>query len=588
MGIEYADFYKAGFPARYGGKLSSVIDVKTREPNKDSLFLNAEIGVISAKALLEAPIVKNKTAMFLSARTTWIDKAYDLVTLFGSSHDNLGFYDTHIKIDHALNDSSNLTLNLYSDKDYWNIVYSENDELTTEWKNKFASLNYNSQLPHDFFLNVSGGISGYQMKMEENDESGDSTSIQTSVLKSSLCDLYAKMFITKAANNNIAYTGGIDFCHHNVLPIYSQETYYDTTYLGGVDAEQYNELAIYGFGVYSPLKNVTTQYGLRCSYAFGESENAFSIEPRLNAKYSLNEINSLKASVAKSSQTLHLLRNIGLGMPIDVYVPFSSEFKPETAWHYALSYSTKRKIRGQSFMITLEGYYKQMSDIISYKIGYSSDSFFGTNTVLPEDVMTNGRGYSYGAELTIEKPLGKINGWLAYTCSKTMEQFDDLNGGDWFYAKQHRPNNLSIVLNYDLNRKHRFSINFKYMTGERVTLPTYIYNRAIYDFMNDNVSARDYYMPFYAQSSLNAYKMRDFHKLDVAYSYRFKKKKWNGEWSFSIYNIYNRKNAFYYYLDYERDISAEDDENWYNATPRLKMVSMLPIIPSASLKIMFK
>jgi hypothetical protein len=590
LSLANVDFYKTSFPAQYGGKISSVVDVETKAPNKDSLVLNAELSLISGKVFLDVPLIKNKTGISLSARSTWIDKGLDLI-VNDNSVSNLGFSDFQAKIDHKINSTSEIVINLYRDKDYWRFGDIDNST-NVEWKNRFGSLQYHNNLSDDVHLNVFAGASNYLFKVGVYEAKSGYEQVLKDELTSSLTDYNIKAILEKKESDRNLFQFGLQLNKYNVSPLNFSLFEVDTTYTSGIVDKGYFEFSTFFSGKYSLSKKIDVQTGLRFNSAFIDQNSDFSLEPRLNSSYKINNTNILKASVSKSWQPMHVLTTMGSGLSLNIHWPFSEQFKPETSWQYTLAYSNKRYIEGQPVVFTVGGYYKTMKNIINYKPGYDAVSLVYYRDKNPEDYITQGRGVSYGMELSLEAPIGRLNGWLSYTLSNTLSQFDEINNGEVYFAKNHRPHNFSLVLNYELNKKNRISTNFQYMTGSRVTLPEYIYFGTDYDFMNENITkvANDDVL-FVSNGVINQYKMPDFHKLDVSYTHKFEKKRFKGEWSFSIYNVYNRKNAYYYFSaindEVVRNSDGEIEYRTGNLIPQIKTVSMMPIIPSVSIRIEF-
>jgi hypothetical protein len=561
--VEEVNFYKGNFPVNYGGKLSSVIDIKTKDPLQDTFNVKAEISTLSLKVTTEAPLIKNKTSILLSARATHFDKFMKLFDI----NPVAGFYEVFGKISHKINNYNKLTADVYFDNDYYkqNNSSSEtfsNDELT--WKNQFANATYTHNFKTNGTFLATAGWTRYKMLIHEKSEKQDSTLNYTKNFNSYVNDKYLKFIFRKETGKQLNLILGADYIFHNVLPASVHNTYYDTIYTNTLIASSnYNDIGIYGANTFSPLNGLKIQTGIRFNYIKNTSTHWYSFDPRINIQYLFKNDNSIKLSYTKVSQTIHLLRNAGLGMPIDIHIPFSDDYKPEYANQYSVATNIKKKINDKIYYLTIEGYYKQMENIISYLPGASSRNFT-TITSIPKDIdeiITQGKGKSYGLEFLLEKPYGKFNGSIAYTLSKTTHQFDDLNNGKEFFAQHHRPHNLAIVASYKFNKKHSVSANFNFTSGARMTLPTYIYNSYYFAIAGNNTFTEPIENTlFYSQSELNAYKMRDYHVLNISYLYKFEKKKWNGEFEFSIYNIYNRKNPYYYYLDYKYDF-VDNDEN---------------------------
>ncbi|MFO7853039.1 MAG: TonB-dependent receptor [Bacteroidota bacterium] len=593
LGIEEVNFYKAAFPARFGGKLSSVIDIKTINPAMDSLHLEADISTISAKMLADIPIAKNKSGIIISGRMTYLDKLY---SLFANRYNykNTGLYDLHFKAQHRANSNNIFTLSIYSDQDNFSDIHKpkelkeEYSEYKQMWKNRFGKISYDHLTENRANINIYVNAVNYQMEFMNENVFMDSTYNYSDLYRSSITDISGGIRYINRKDNINTFIAGIEAKHHFLVPSKLEYSYSspDSVFSTSNVAPSYmTELNSYLARDFIMSDRLRLSTGLRFSFFHTKNSNYTSLEPRIGLQYLTGESASLKGSWARTSQSLHMLTNPGLGMPMDIYIPFSKHHKPATADQLAMAYNTHINISDKEFYITLEAYYKKMYNILAYRAGYSSHNLTShkSQPVNLDNIITSGEGESFGIECIIEKPYGSLNGWLSYSLSRTTHFFEELNGGIPFPAKHHRPHNLSLVMNYNFNKKNRISANFTFLSGERVTLPEYIYNMASFDFSNGNVTPYWLMHPAYSNSNINAYKMKDFHRLNISYTRRFEKKKWSGELEFSIYNVYNRRNSYYYYLD-ATIVSPTNNA----VIPTLKSVSLFPMIPAVSLKIDLK
>lgn len=590
--IEEADFYKAAFPARYGGKLSSVIDVKTYDPAMDSLRLKADISTISAKMMADIPLVRNKSGIIVSGRATYIDKLYSLIKN-RYNYNNTGFYDLYIKARHRSDSNNIFGLSLYTDRDYFSDIHKpdgfreEYSEYKQLWKNSFGRISIEHITTDRAYINSYAGVSNYRMDFRNKNVFMDPAQDYSDYYKSSITDLSAGISYVKGKDSTNTFTAGLEAKYHFLVPseLEYSYSYDDSSYTSSnIDPLNITEVTGHLSRNFILTQKLRLSTGFRLGFFRAKESSFFSPEPRLSLQYLTGESSSFKVSWARTSQALHMLTNPGLGLPMDIYIPFSSSHKPASADQSAFAYNTDLVLFGKTFYLTFEAYYKKMHNILAYKPGYSSHNLTShrTRTVSLNDIVTPGTGESFGSEFIIEKPGGKLNGRLSYSLSKTTHFFDELNEGVPFPAKHHRPHNLSLVLNYNFNKKNRISVNFTYLSGERVTLPEYIYNMASFNYIGADVSPYWLLYPAYSNSDINEYKMKDFHRLNISYTHRFKRKNWSGALEFSIYNVYNRKNSYYSYLD-ARIVSPVNNA----VIPQLKSVSLFPVIPAISLKIDF-
>lgn len=594
--IQEVDFYKGSFPVDFGGKLSSVIDIKTRDPLNDTLGVEAELSTLSGKLTFASPIVKNKAAILLSARATYYDK---IIRPFVSDDEYslAGFYELFGKVSHKISQNENLMIILFLDRDYYfqgSEVEAESDKNYLRWKNQFVSAKYTNRLKQSGIFSVSTGWTRYKMQINEESNTADSTLSYTKNFNSYIEDIYLKFEYEKKTDSQLQLLLGTDYTFHNILPAEVKSRYYNKSYNQTIVASNnFNEINLYASNIFSLSTKLKIQAGLRFNSLINKSSNWFSTEPRLGIQYLLKNKNSFKISYTRASQAIHLLTNPGLGMPIDIFIPFSDKYKPESSNQFSMSANLNKRFSENIYYFSAEAYVRHMKNIITYLPGTSSRNFtaLASTTKELEEIVTSGRGYSYGLELLLDKPFGKLNGRIAYTLSCVRHQFDELNNGRKFYAQHHRPNNLFIVSTYNVNEKNSFTASFNYMSGARVTLPIHFYNQNYFGVAGEySFEYPSNGLPFYSQSGINASKMLDTHSLSLSYLYKFRKKKWHGEWELSVYNIYNRKNPYYYYLDYknERNYSTESTTGYEtNTKPILVSISMFGVIPSLSFRMRF-
>jgi len=303
-----------------------------------------------------------------------------------------------------------------------------------------------------------------------------------------------------------------------------------------------------------------------------QSQSYFSAQPRISMRYLLSDDQSIKASFATMNQYINLLTTEGIGLPTDIWVPSTAKILPQESWQAAIGYAFKLT---EDLDMTIEGYYKEMRNLVSFKDG---EGFFDESLTDWGDRVTQGDGNSYGAELFIQKKRGQLTGWVGYTWSKTTRQFDDLNGGREFPYSYDRRHDLSIVAQYDLSDRVNISGAWVYGTGNAVTLASSSY-RTVYQEKFGEISSevQDY-------TDKNNFRMGAYHRLDIGINFVKEKSKHTRTWSFGAYNAYNRKNPFYIYIDTDRSIDNQGNDT---STKVLKQQSLFPIIPYFSYSFKF-
>ena len=599
--INSTKLIKGGFPARYGGRLSSVIDIKMKEGNMKKFHGQGSIGLIASKISLEGPIIKDKTSFILSARRTYLDilakpfiaasqKNRNQGNINNSSSNTGGyfFYDLNGKINHKISEKNRLYFSHYMGKDkayldaidnysYDSTIGSETTNSILKWGNIISALRWNNMPNNKIFINTTLRYSKYDFLIAFGNNNSETTNnITTSqdfsfAYLSNIEDWSGKIDFDWMPNPDHLVKFGVGDIYHTFTPgvnqfqfTNSQDTIsaLDTTF----GAQKHFAHEISGFiedewSINSRLKgNGGIHYS---SFLVGESYYS-SIQPRLGFRYLINDKSSFKFGYAEMAQFLHLLTNSGIGLPTDLWVPATEKIKPQFSKQMAVGLA---KTFLNKFEASLEGYYKTMENLIEYKDGAS---FFDSQTDWQDKVFM-GRGWSYGGELLVEKKVGKTTGWIGYTLSWTKRQFDSINFGDSYPYRYDRRHDIGIALTHEINDKINFGIVWVYGTGNAVTLAKESYSSfnssLIGDINNFNLPGQSIEVGHI--SNRNNYRMPSYHRLDISINIK-KQKKWGERtWSFGVYNAYNRQNPFY--LDFTTDI---------NGNPQLSQFSLFPLIPS--------
>ena len=578
--IKDINIIKGGMPAQYGGRLSSVLDISMKDGNNKKFELDGGIGLLSSRATVQGPIVKNKSSFIVSGRRTYIDV---LSKPFLNNEDNAFsgsgyyFYDLTTKVNYRLSDRDKLFLSGYFGRDVFSFNNSDNGiNIQIPWGNATTSLRWNHLLNDKLFLNTSLIFTDY--RFEFNIEQ------QEFALKifSGINDWNGKVDFTYIPNLRHNVKFGANYIYHIFTPGNASGRAGEVTFEPDKIFKQYsNEAAIYISDDYELSEKIKVNAGLRFSYfqalekdssnidldsnivGLVSGKEYFGLEPRLSVRYRLNSNSSIKAAYTENYQYIHLASTSAVSLPTDLWVPSSSKIEPKFSRQYALGYF--KNFVNDTYEASLEGYYKEMDNLIEYKEG-----------VLPEDntnqssdnAFTFGNGESYGLEMLIKKNNGDLTGWIGYTLSKTTRYFDDVNQGNSFPAKYDRRHDLSITTSYQLNDKWTLSGVFVYSSGNNITLPTERY-----------VIGGNVYTEF---TSRNGFKMVPYHRMDIGatYDYKWKKRDYYSSWNFSIYNLYSRKNPYFIYLDLESPDGIDGTIQDGNLTPKAYQVSIFPILPS--------
>ncbi|MGV3603025.1 MAG: TonB-dependent receptor [Dyadobacter fermentans] len=530
--IKDATIIKGNSPAQFGGRLSSVLDVKMKEGNNKNYQASGGIGLISSRLTLEGPIQKNRSSFIISGRRTYMDMFARLSSDFKDL--KLYFYDLNMKANLEINDKNKIFFSGYFGKD----VLSASTLFGSEWGNSTGTLRWNSVINSKLFSNTSFIYSNYDFNV--GFKSGGSETNFNSHIK----DLNLKQDFTYFANvkNNIRF--GFNIIHHTITPTKAS----GTDIVNQKKDRKGLENAIYVANSYKASERLSLDYGLRFSFynvLGGDTYNIYknneltrsvkvasgkvaktytNWEPRFSANYRLNNTSSVKAGYARNSQSLHLMSNSTGGSPTDQWIGNSLNIKPEVADQFSVGYS--RNFADNAYELNTEAYYKSMKNQIDYRDGAD------INTVPDiESELLFGKGRAYGLEILLKKKTGRLTGWVGYTLSKTERKISGIADGAWYNAKQDRTHDLSVVGIYELSKKWTLSGSFIYNTGNAVTFPTGKYRA------ND--------MVMYQYSSRNADRMPATHRLDLSATFeKPSNKRFQGSWSFGLYNVYGRRNPF--------------------------------------------
>lgn len=574
--------YKGGMPAEYGGRLSSVMDVRMKEGNAKELDISAGIGLISSKLTVEAPIVKDKGSFMISGRRTYADLFLKLSGDEDLQNTTLYFYDLNAKANYRFGDKDRIFLSGYLGKD--NFGFSDN--FGFDWGNTTGTLRWNHLYSDKLFSNTSLIRSNYNYSI---DFGGDNGAQISSLIK----DINLKQDFDWFANENNTLKFGANIIHHTFEPGEVQVS--EEGLLNSLELEDKYALesAVYLSNQQKVSDRLSLNYGLRYSnftqlgpgeiYTFSpegivSDTNTYSsweavqsyngLAPRFTGTYLLDGSSSFKGSYARNYQYLHLLSNSSSGNPTDVWLPSSNNIQPEVSDQVAVGYF--RNFAENQYEFSAEAYYKNMQNVIEFRTGADI-----TLNPLVEGDLLYGKGRAYGLELFVKKRSGRLTGWLSYTLSRSERQFEDINEGAWFSARQDRTHDLSIVAMYDLSKRLTASATWVYYTGNAVTFPGGKYE------IDGQVN--------YYYTERNGYRMPDYHRLDLGLTLNNRKtkmvlnpetgkstevpRKFNSSWNFSLYNAYGRENAY--------SITFRESEADPNVTEAVQL-SLFKWVPSIS------
>ncbi|WP_052180612.1 TonB-dependent receptor [Alistipes sp. ZOR0009] len=558
--INSTQLLKGGFPARFGERLSSVVDIRMKDGNMEKYEGEVALGFISSKLSINGPIVKNRTSFIVSARRTYADLLFKALSSDKSGYNEIPsvyFYDINAKINHKFSDNDRLYLSLYKGRDVMSYKYEDNfsiNEVSSieklnfgiNWGNGIAALRWNHIFSPKLFANTTTTFTRYNFRIknsytQKSDEPDNNQDI-TSRFLSGIDDIGAKIDFDYLPSTKHTMKFGVSAIYHIFSPSVSEQI---ITEQGTEDKEVENkhiyakELAAYYEDQIRLTSRLTGNFGLRTSLFNVDSHTYCSIEPRLSLSWLTSNRSSIKFSYAEMSQYLHFLTSGSLSLPSDLWVPTTKKVKPQHSRQVALGYTYNLG----DVLFSLETYYKRMNRIIEYKDG----SIFNTSDVNWEDKVTSGKGDCYGAEFLIEKKVGKLTGWIGYTLSWSDRTFNELNFGKKFPYSYDRRHDVSITCNYQFSPKIDVGATWVYSTGRAYTLGTDNYPAYEGDVSGTGSKNQVSYI-----SNRNNVRLPSYHRLDFGVNFRKKKRWYERTWTLGVYNVYNRLNTFYVYPNYDK------------------------------------
>ncbi len=553
--VKDVKLYKGGIPAQYGGRISSILDVRMKEGNNKKLEVNGGIGTIFSRLSIEAPIVKDKGSFIIAGRRSYIDVLAKPFLKGDLKNAKFYYYDFTAKANYRINEKNNVYLSGYFGRDVFGADFGFN------WGNATTTFRWNHVFNNKLFLNTTVFYSNYDYSLgtQRNDPNAkDSFNWSSNIINNSIKPDFSYYLNPK---NTITFGGQATY--YVFKPGLAIAKSAGETRTFGAPSKYGAEFATYIANEQKINDKLSLQYGLRYSYyqylgkadsytldapnttgdrrnvlkiiPFGDNEviaDYGNFEPRFAMNLGLGRNSSMKLSYNRTAQYIHLLSNTTASSPLDVWTPSSNNIKPQIADQVALGYFYNFK--DNDYESSVEVYYKDMQNQIDYVRG--ADLLL--NPAAEADLIF-GKGRAYGSEFYIKKNKGKFNGWISYTLARTERQMAGLNQGNWFPARVDKTHNISVVGIYDLNKKWSFSSNFTFFTGTPASFPTNKY------IIQGVAIPHDYY------DERNIYRISNYHRLDLAATLKPNRKlfkKGQGEYVFSIYNTYNRKNAFSEYV----------------------------------------
>jgi hypothetical protein len=552
--IKNISIYKGDMPAQYGGRLSSVLDIKMNDGNNQKFGVSGGVGLIAARINVEGPIQKNKSSFLISARRTYADAFLAFSKDSIAKKSQLYFYDINAKANYILGDKDRLFLSGYFGKD----VLKAGDIAGINWGNTTGTLRWNHIFNSQLFSNTSLIYSNYDYKINIKEDVNEFN------IFSQIKDLNLKEDLQYYAGDKNTISFGFNGVYHTIKPGEISSTGNSGIQSQNLQNRYALEDAVYATNTWKATDRFSLTYGLRLSaftilgqgdyysldadgnitdtkhYTSGQVVKTYvNPEPRIAAAYSLNEYSSVKASYARNAQNLHLISNSNSGSPTDKWVASTNLIKPEIADQLSVGYY--RDFKDHQYEFTFETYYKKLQNQVDYRNG--ANVF--TNQPI-ETQLLYGKGRAYGAEFLLKKKTGRLTGWISYTLSKTERKIDGINNNEWYNARQDRTHDIAVVAMFKATEKWTLSANFVYYTGDAVTFPNGKYQ----------VDGATYY--YY--TNRNADRMPAYNRLDLGATRQLKKSsKFESDLTFSLYNALGNHNAYrIFFRDNKNDPSRTE------------------------------
>ena len=560
--INNVQLIKGGFPAEYGGRLSSILNITMKEGNKKKYQLEGGIGLLSDNLTFQGPIQKNKSSFIISARRSHIDLILKRIT---SASNSYRFYDVNAKMNFELGNKDQLFFSFFKGNDNAAYINAASLNYTTDFGNSTATFRWNHLFGSKIFSNTSIIYNDYNLGLSTSQNN------YYSLLYTGVKDMTAKTDFTITPNTKHKINFGFTYTHHELAPAsfsarIPRRGNRLTINKDSINRLNSGEMAFYIGDDYDASDKFSLYYGVRVPIFSASGKTYSFIEPRITAKLSAGANASVKLSYTQMNQFLHLIPSSTAGLPTDIWVPSSNKTKPQSSTQYAIGYF--RNFKDNVIETSVEVYYKKMNNQVLF--GEGKRLLVNINL---DSILTYGKGESYGAEFFVKKNTGKLTGWISYTLSRTTQQFNELNFGKEFPFKYDRRHVVSIAASYQLTKRWILSAVFVYSSGVAFTVPT--------GRISTLNSASIFEGNYYAYDARNNYRLAPYHRLDISASNKkvakIFKKKYEREWSFGLYNAYSRQNPYFIYFDIDA----------LTTKPTAKQVSLLPIIPSISYNFKF-
>ncbi|UPK68577.1 TonB-dependent receptor [Chitinophaga filiformis] len=561
--VKSINLLKGGFPAEYGGRTSSVLDIRMKDGNNQNFNVNGGISNVFSRLSLEGPIKKDESSFILAARRSYIDVLMKPFLKGDMKDTKLNFYDLTGKVNFKLNKNNTLFASGYLGRD----VFGFGTQIDMNWGNKTATVRWNHVFTNRTFLNLTTFYSNYDYSLKFNNESqkGAGEENQSYHWTSNIINYGVKPAFTFYINTHNSLHFGLQGIYYTFKPGTGTGVEGDETSVKELTQQHGLEAAAYLDHEWKPSDKLGIQYGIRFSsyqylgkgtayyyndttpgirrtlagtkeYGANELIKAYSyLEPRITARYALTPDHAIKASYARTTQYMHQLSNTASPTPLDIWTPSTNNIQPQVADQYTIGYVYDAP--SSIFEISAEAFYKKME----HQLDYIDNANLELNQQIEADLLQS-HSRSYGLEVMARKDIGRTTGWVSYTLSRSERQTNGISQNEWFLNRYDRTHNLNLVITHELNKRTSLSANWVYASGTPGT------------FADSRLEFQDWDIPYNSTDKRNNYRLPSFHRLDMSLTLKGKQlRRWKGEWVFSLYNVYGRRNAYTIYFRQNED-----------------------------------
>ena len=561
--VKSINLIKGGFPAEYGGRTSSVLDIRMKDGNNQHMAVNGGIGNIFSRISLEGPIQKDQSSFIIAARRSYVDILMKPFLKGDMKDTKLNFYDVTAKVNFKLNKNNTLFASGYLGRD----VFGFGTQVNMNWGNKTATVRWNHVFNNRLFLNLTTFYSNYDYSLSFNNESQKEEGEENQQYKwtSNIINYGVKPALTYYINTHNSVHFGVQGLYYTFKPGTGTGIEGESTSVKELTQQHGLEAAAYIDHEWKPTSRFGVQYGLRFSnyqylgkgtvyyyndttpgirrtligtkeYGANELIKAYNyLEPRITARYALSDDHAVKASFARTTQYMHQLSNTASPTPLDIWTPSTNNVQPQVADQYTVGYVYDAP--SGVYELSAEVFYKNME----HQLDYIDNAKLELNQLIEADLLPS-HSRSYGLEIMAKKEIGATSGWISYTLSRSERQTTGISKNEWFLNRYDRTHNLNLVLTHDFNQRSTFSANWVFASGTPAT------------FADSRLEFQDWDIPYNSTDKRNNYRLPAYHRLDLSYTLKGKQlRRWKGEWVFSLYNVYARRNAYTVYFQQNRD-----------------------------------